>query len=203
MENNPTWWQILLKNILGQESSWFWTMVQAIIVGITLLFIYSQVRIQRYTNMLTTLNSLIERWNSEIITKARIITCQQYLANQKKVEDINIVRVLNFFEELGLYYKKKVFDTDVLWSMFALQVENYWSVLSPMIHEYRAEEKDKTYYEDFEYMKNEFEKYSRKRGLNIVDKTGDQIREYAEKQIIRLEKSLTEQGKTLPPDENS
>lgn len=57
----------IFAQIFGQNSVWFWTMFQAVVVAITLYLIYRQVRIGRYSNMLDTLARLDEKWRSEVM----------------------------------------------------------------------------------------------------------------------------------------
>ena len=178
------------NNIWGQNSEWFWTMVQAIVVGLTLYFIYKQIKIQRASNMLATLNALTVRWESDSMRKARVEVCQQFLANNLNIDNDNTVRILLFFEELGLYYKKKVIDTDILWDMYDHRIQTCWDVLEPLISEYRAHLKDDTYYDKFEYMVNELQKYSEKQGLTVKPKTTIEKRKYAELTV----KALTAQS---------
>ena len=173
-------------DIWGPNSSWFWTMVQAIVVAVSLFFIYRQVKYQRYTNMLVSLNSLREKWDSELMRRSRLAVSCRFRDKDKSITD-DCLYILSFFEELGMHYKKKVFETDVLWSIYSYRVENFWMVLEPMVKEYRAHFDD-TYYENFEYLKKQFEAHSRKRNLSVKPKTEAELMVFVRDEIEALEK---------------
>jgi len=77
----------ILCKIIGEQSGWFWTMVQAIVVAISLPLIYRQLRAQRLANSLTALKAIDERCISSSIIKVareeilchriRVQPCQQ------------------------------------------------------------------------------------------------------------------------------
>ena len=65
-----------LSIFFGQGTSWFWSMCQFIVITITLIMIYLQVRMLRKANMLKTLHNCDEKWDAKVI-----LSCRSHAAN--------------------------------------------------------------------------------------------------------------------------
>jgi hypothetical protein len=157
--------------------SWFWEMAQFFAIAISLGLIYRQIRLQRQANLLQTLASLDERWNSQEMCKSRKEACTTYLDGKFKISRMQ-GDVLTFFEDIGIYLERGVFDIESIWDKYGYYIEHYWAIYRPHIDEFRAETKDNTWYEKFEYLKNKMEEHSRKRGVAITVKTQDEIKKF-------------------------
>jgi hypothetical protein len=57
---------------LGPGSEWFWAMVQALIIGFTLVFIFQQLHAMKLANALGEMRKLTERWESMSMVQARL-----------------------------------------------------------------------------------------------------------------------------------
>ena len=62
-----------LLEIFSQDGSWFWGMSQFIVITISLIL--RQLRIQADAHLVNSLTTLEYRWKSQLILKARRITC--------------------------------------------------------------------------------------------------------------------------------
>jgi len=69
------WLDVLRSNLVGPDSQWFWSMVEAFILAVTLTLIYRQVAAQRHSNMLQTLRDFEQRWFSPEMVKSRKYIC--------------------------------------------------------------------------------------------------------------------------------
>ncbi|RLA83226.1 MAG: hypothetical protein DRG40_07030, partial [Deltaproteobacteria bacterium] len=121
-----TFLDLLLSKIWGPSSQWFWIMVQSLIILATACFIYYQVRLQRYSNMLQTLNEMRSFWNNEKMMNFRLKVCETYLTGAKSIGAAE-AEVLGFFEEIGLLLKKHVLQKDVVWNTYSYFIEYYWT----------------------------------------------------------------------------
>lgn len=170
-------WEWMTKNMFCEKASWFWSMAQFFAIAVSLVFIYRQVRAQRQANLLQTLGSLDNRWNSADMVASRKKACENYLSDQLRIKREQS-DVIGFFEDMGVYLEKKVFDAESLWDKYSYYVEYYWAMYQPHIVEFRAETKDPTWYEKFEMLKNRMEEVSKKKGLKTVGKTQEEIRKF-------------------------
>src|SRR3990172_10856986 len=102
----------------GANSEWFWAMLQFFAVAVSLWFIYRQIRLQAQANMLQALEALADKWNGEFLLQCRHEACSKYPRENLKIGNADSA-VLGFFEDLGLYYKKGVFDIETVWERYS------------------------------------------------------------------------------------
>jgi hypothetical protein len=86
--------------------------------------------------------------------------------------------VLGFFEDLGVFLNKGVFDVDVIWDKYSYYIEHYWAMYEPHIREFRISDNDDTWYSKFEYLYQKMAKESKKNKLNNTAKTQAQIAKF-------------------------
>lgn len=146
----------------GQGSEWFWVMVQSIIVIFTLWFIYRQIKLSRYANMLQTILKFREIWDSKEMMDLRQATCKNY---KNKTRGIGKAegRVLGFFEEMGILVGKGVISREFAWEGYSYYIEPYWAMMEKKIREFREQENDESWFEHFEKLRDAMEKYSKKK----------------------------------------
>ena len=168
----------------GEGSAWFWVMVQSAAILITLGFIYWQVRLSRYSNMLQTILKFRDIWSSDSMMKNRRDTCETY---RKKSTSIRRVEeeVLTFFEEIGLLVEKRVVSEEFVWESYSYYIEYYWAMLEKNVQEYRKSTKDKSWFEHFEKLNHAMREFSRKRGLPSTQKTAEEIDDFIDSECER------------------
>lgn len=149
-------------------------MAQFLAVSVTLTFIYRQIKLHRYSNMLNMISAIDARWNSADFIKHRQDICNRYNAGNLPINREE-GEVLGFFEDLGVFLKKGVFDNDVVWDKYSYYIEHYWAMYDPHIKEFRTSHNDDTWYNKFELLKNEMAKESKKNKLDNAAKTQAQI----------------------------
>ena len=167
----------LLSNFIGECSTWFWTMVQALAVIITLIFIYKQVRAQRYGNMLTYSHILREYWESPRMVQSRKETCKNSKTGNRAIgsEEGN---VLSFFEEIGLLVEKEAVSIEYAWEAYSYFIEYYWMILKPNIEKFRRDTNDDQWYCKFEILVGSMEKYAERKGIRFGNKFDHEVDEF-------------------------
>jgi len=103
--------------------------------------------------------------------------CENYLTDQLKIKREQS-DVIGFFEDVGVYLERGVFDTESVWDKYSYYVEHYWAMYQPHIMEFRAASKDTTWYEKFETLKTKMEEFSKKKGLKIIGKTQEELKKF-------------------------
>jgi hypothetical protein len=177
----------VISHIFGSGSEWFWTMAQAIIVGITLLFIYFQLKAQHSKNMLDTIAVFDDRWNSKEMRNSRKKLCQKYTQNDfAHFYDLE-GHALDFFEQMGLYLKKGVYNRDVIWEFYSYYIIYYWRIAQNLIEQYRKDERDNTYYVWFEYLYEEMLKEYENREVEYKPLNRIQIEKFIKDEIKSTE----------------
>jgi hypothetical protein len=163
--------------MFGEGSEWFWAMAQFFAITISLGLIYRQIKIQSQANMLNTLESLADKWNSQFLLRQRHEACAAYPQENLRIENAE-GDVLGFFEDLGLYYKRGVFDIEIIWERYSYFVEYYWAMYYSSIYKYRSETADNTWFRCFENLYNAIQNYSKKECGMSAPKTEEQISKF-------------------------
>lgn len=189
-------WTTICDNVIGAGSAWFWAMVQAVAVAVTLFLIHRQIRLQRLGNMLSSLQELDLRWSSDGMLSARASVCSNAFKNGVEVTDADDA-VLVFFEDLGMQVKRGILDTELVWDTYSVFIEFYWPILKPIIEE-QWNRGDKTLYEDFKKLYEAMAKIAKKRKTKH-EKTREELKRFAAGEASRLpltrsQSSLTGEG---------
>ena len=156
--NTVTTW--LVKNMIGNDSQWFWAMAQVFAVAISLWFIWRQIHFQRMANSLSTLAQFESRWTSQEMSAARKAVCEAFRDNARFGAQ-STERVACFFEELGLHVTSKVFELAMVWELYSTYIEHYWPILEPRVAE--MQKKDPSVYTSFQDLHRRIKEHSRKK----------------------------------------
>lgn len=169
---------LLDGDIVGKDSEWFWTMTQAMIVLVSLVAIYRQIQLQRSSNALQLLVELRQEWYSKKMVRYRKGVCDQYPVDIGKEMTNAETEVANFFENLGLFHKKRTIPTDLIWELYSVHIENIWPMLKERINRLRTTEGDPTILSNFQDLLKAMQEYSKDKGAPSKDKNEDDIGRY-------------------------
>jgi len=170
-------WNWFSTYIVGPQSQWFWAMASFFAIAISLSLIYRQIRLQRQANLLHTLGEMNKRWNSIEMLEARKHACNNYREDKLRIRAEQGL-ILDFFEDVGVYLERKVFDVEVVWNKYSYYIEHYWPMYQPHINKFRTETKDNTWYEKFQALNKEMTKFSSKKGTTVNSKSQDEIEKF-------------------------
>ena len=170
----------ILHNVIGNDSQWFWAMAQFFAVAITLGFIWRQIHLQRMGNTLSSLAQFETRWTSPEMFAARKAICTAF-RDETPYSVQSSERVACFFEEIGLYVSKKVFELDIVWELYSTYIEHYWPILQPRVLD--LQKGDPTVYTSFQRLHTEIQKRSKKQGAPSNTFTRDQLLEFAAEEL--------------------
>jgi hypothetical protein len=171
---NETEW-----TLFGKGSEWFWALMQFIVVTITLLLIYGELRVSSAAHIVASLTSLNERWTSRTLVSHRKRICD---ANLKDMPVLTLGHqvVFTFLEELGLYIKRGWVPREVIWDTYSYYIENYWDMCSQEVQDRRRESNDQSVFEHFEHLARTMRAMNKKRNIPDEKRTKEQIRKFAE-----------------------
>jgi hypothetical protein len=125
-------------SFIGPGSEWFWTAVSGIVLAVTFLAIYRQLRGQRAANAIDLKDRLRARWKS-----ARMINVQLHLARALKADDdpdldALAAMVANFFDELADLIERGYCDESA-YEDYAVALLRWWTVMGPWVRKMREE----------------------------------------------------------------
>jgi|GEM_PF-1322977 len=170
---------------LAPEYEWFWVMCQFIAVTCTLVFIVRQIKIQNDSHLVTSFASFEERWNSQMMLKARKQVCFGYKPDNVAV-DATTHHVGLFFEELGVYCSKGVLNRDIVWEIYSFEIEHYWLMTRNAIYSFRKKQNDNTFYYNFERLHQHMKNIGVKKKAPMHERTQDDIQRFIEHELERV-----------------
>ena len=161
---------------------WFWAMIQAIAIIITLAFIYAQIRIQTSSHVVQTLQAIHARWTEEPMRRARFTVCSRYLDN-KFVFEGEGEYIAEFLEELGGYLKINAVSPDVMWDAESWSIEHYYCMLKSGIENSRLTFHDEKLYENTELLFHAMAEHSKRRVATSSQRGDGDLRRFSEYEV--------------------
>lgn len=177
------------------KEEWFWAMTQAVIVTITLYFIYHQLKIQSAGHIVNTLTIIDNRWNSESMLIARNTHCSDWKQNNREFDAVSIY-IANFLEELATYAEIKAVPDKIMWEMGSNDIEHYYNMFVIGIEKYKKEMNDEFYYTGFKKLYEKMQNISKDELRKIKNKDcevtfdDNKLTAFANKEIILTAKLL-------------
>lgn len=146
------------RDNLGLWVSWTQIVAQIAIVVAGVIAFFT-LRAQRSGWRTTTLWGFLQEWEGSRMSKDRARTAKVLLEERRTGTRIALdeyIRVLNFFEVLGLLVRQKAFTADDAWVWFSDYAKVYWEACEWRIEEARKD--DITVHEEFKFLIHKFER---------------------------------------------
>ena len=185
-------------------SEWFWAMVQAVVVLITLPLIYrqitiqteqvriqtdqvrvqsDQVRLQTATHIVQTLGAIHQRWTEDAMLRARHSVCARYIANSLTFDGVSEY-IAEYMEELGGYVQMNAVPRDVMWGAQSWYLEHYYWMFKDGIVAIRQSYHDETLYSNTEALFNDMRAQSKAQGAPSAERGPADLRRFAENEVL-------------------
>ena len=134
-------WQGLV--IFGPGSEWFWSMAQFIVVVVTLLGIYRQLHAQASANALGRLEALSRRWESRLLTLARVRCAMSLRYGERQPGmSMEMQRIADFFLDLANLHEEGHISMKEIESNWGTSIQVWTALLRDAIQEEREIEGD-------------------------------------------------------------
>jgi hypothetical protein len=138
--------------LIGPGSEWFWTALSGLILAVTFIAIYRQLRLQRNAATIAQVESLTMEWSSERMNRA-ILTF--LLAVEAGVEPGDIPEaplfvIGDFFEKMAYLVRMRTVDVRLLHENLSPQVQAWWARMRPTVLAWRERPGDRDVYTSVE-----------------------------------------------------
>ena len=156
--------------LLGPGSEWLWTAISGIVLAITFIAIYGQLRLQRGAAAIEQASMLRKEWQAYELLKAKvaILTALRDGKDLATTQMRSLQAVGNYWERIGYLVRAGHIDSKVMNETFS-DVDLWWMWLAPATRNFRREMKDDTLGEHFEWLAVLSQKLDAKRGAPAVD----------------------------------
>jgi hypothetical protein len=152
--------------LIGPGSEWFWSMLQLVVVVVSLAALYRQLRAQGSANAVQRMDSLQGAWESErMIHVGLLVTlwCKQAGGTSPGLEaQAALASLCDFFENLSDLEEEGYLTWKEVENSWGQALAVYWTLLSPAILERRGQ--GTTVYPGFERLAQKAKASAAKRG---------------------------------------
>ena len=145
--------------LIGPGSEWFWSAFSGIVVAVTLLALYRQLRLQTGQKMMQDVAALDAEWDSERMLRHRLVLAIA-LRDGTPIEELPVgqrapfAAVANFWEEVAFLTRGKYLDKQLVAEQMGPWMGGSWSALEPFIQRMRQEHYESAF-ADFEWLIHE------------------------------------------------
>ena len=181
---------------IGPGSEWFWTAVSGIVLAVTFIAIYRQLRLARDAEAIRMLDSFYAEWNSERMLRYRIDITRWIAAGRLAASEPrgSLNAVGNYWEKLGTLGHRGHLDTVLLWDAFGSDCVVTWYDLEPFVQADREQTGDPRYFEHFEWLAGRMDELDRRSGAEPLSRaywaTLSQTRLASQEEKLRVEVAL-------------
>lgn len=153
--------------LLGPGSEWLWTAVSGIVLALTFVAIYRQLRLQRAGAAIEHAQALSREWLSEQMARNKVAVLEA-LRDDKEVP-ANANRFIgNFWERIGYLVRAGHMDVALVDETFA-DVSTWWRWLAPTTNGVRLLTGNPRIGEHFEWLAAALDEIDRKRDVPATD----------------------------------
>lgn len=135
----------------GPGSEWFWSMLQFVVVAVTLFGIYYQFRLQRAANAFEQLNRIGEQWASEQMFRARLEVARALVAGAETPHGA-MNMILDHWDNLGSLVRERHVDERLVSETYGGAATMWWTALSSATGRIRQERMDPKLLANFEWL---------------------------------------------------
>jgi len=143
--------------IFGPGSEWLWTMVSSVVLAVTFVAIYRQLRIQSRAAAVEQVQAAYRDWTSEGLTRAKQGILRAIEAGDTPEAMLpTVAGVANFWEAYGRLVRTRNIDGRLLRESFGHAVVLWWTLLADYVALVRERGENPGLLQDFEWLAKEF-----------------------------------------------
>jgi hypothetical protein len=159
-------------SFIGPGSEWFWTAVSGVVLAVTFIAIYRQLRLARDGEAIRMLDSFYAEWNSERMLRYRLDVLRWIKAGRTAGTQPRgpLGGIGNFWEKLGTLGHRGHLDTVLLWDGFGSDSVVTWYDLEQFVQRDRDATGDPRYFEHFEWLAGRMNELDRRAGAEPVSR---------------------------------
>jgi hypothetical protein len=186
--------------LIGPGSEWFWTAVSGIVLAVTFIAIYRQLRLSRDGEAIRMLDGFYAEWNSERMMRYRLAILLWEAAGRPPATlprgPLNGIG--NFWEKLATLGRRGHLDAVLLWDGFSADCVVSWYDLEEYVKVARDQSGDPRIFEHFEWMAGRMMDLDRRSGTEPMNRDTQaslvQTRLASAEDRLRIEVALRSPG---------
>jgi len=157
-------------SFIGPGSEWFWTALTGIVLAVTFIALYRQLRLQAHASAVEQLESLRRELFSEQMSR-NVVEVLIALRDRKDPADLPMAAAAylsGFWETFATLARTGHRDTKLLWQIEPDAPQAAWLWLAPWARKLRAESNNALFLENLEWLAGLLAKMDRRAGRSVV-----------------------------------
>jgi hypothetical protein len=152
--------------LVGTGSEWFWTMVSGLVVAVTFVVIYRQLKAQGAANAFQRIETVHGRWGSPELVLARLQVARALRDGTLDDDDTRVDAVLNFFELVRDLNRQGYLGDEEIARSFGAFIVVWWRLLQPVVQAQASQEGDPEMWIGLQELESNVRVYDSKRGVD-------------------------------------
>ncbi len=168
--------------ILGPGSEWFGSMVSGLVLAITFIAIYRQLRLQAGAGAVEQMHAIQREWETEVLARHRlaILVALRDGTDPTSVPAGAASKVCDYWERLGYLVRAGHISPALVPEYNGPAARQWWALLRPGVRAYRAEFSLASLFEHFEWLARRMAEIDRRTAAAEVDEA------YVTRHLARL-----------------
>jgi hypothetical protein len=178
--------------LFGSGSEWFWSMLQFVVVAVTLIAIYVQLRQDRAANAFSQASSLKQDWHGELMARRKLA---HLLALGDDAPDADLLTLAepigNFWEHVAALVRAGHLSLPLVYEQLGAQCQTTWNILEAQARDMQATD-GAGVWENFEWLATQCARLRKASGKDDGSLTRETFRERAPEIIASLRQSIAD-----------
>ena len=155
---------------IGPGSEWFWTALSGVVLAVTFIAIYRQLRVQRSAAAIEQLNEIMREWSSERLARAKFTILDALDAGTapSDLPNRSVATVGFIWQKVGYLVRGGHVDRQLVYRNLGDQVQVWWALLYPE-RLADAASNDPDVWPDFAWLAGVAAGLHAKRGIDRID----------------------------------
>jgi hypothetical protein len=152
---------------IGPGSEWFWTALSGIILAVTFIAIYRQLRQQAHVSAIEQLDWFERESSSEQMNRymVDVLVAVRDGTDPAALPEAAAGSIGGVWEKFAMLARAGHRDTKQLWQWAPEAAQGWWAMLAPWVRRGRAESGDKRHLENFEWLAGVMAEMDRRAGM--------------------------------------
>lgn len=177
-------------HLFGPGSEWFWAMAQFVVVAVTLLAIYRQLKAQGAANAFARIGMLEEQWAGRAFQLARLRAAIRLRTESVGEMDSAMIMIANYLENLAILRRDGHLTLGEIDDTWSVPVQMWWAFLRPVIEQQRARDGNPRMHLGLERLAADLHRLDVRQVGHGLDLTPDKLPAWLDEQIRRARAAL-------------